>query len=273
MKKSMNLTIVAVLIAVIVLAVPAQGLCSTYSEYAAAFQKTMGASSFAFDTAITAVMDENTTTGTGSMKIRGLDTPNVNFINIFTVGDETFTQFSDGQNVYMEVNGEKRKFGIGQSPEAQGEAQGKEGFSADSYIQEFTALLDASQIRQSGILTLIEERFVRDIKKNGDIYEMAFPSTITAYLLQNLFTAESSLEGDKGINPTASLQDTKYSVTIKDGYLETMVIDVLADVTFPAALTGEEQDATKPVQLTLTLTFVNPGQPVEFELPDTAGYH
>jgi hypothetical protein len=243
---------------------------SAYTGYSEAFNKTSKITSTEYDTAVKATVDGQATTATGNMKIRDITT-NVNFINEMDIGGQRVTQFCDGEYIYMDADGQKTKFKIGEKPESNQRERGE--FSMDSYIQEFSMLLDASKIKDLKIAEKLSRNIVQKITKESVSAGTEYKVTLAPGLVDDIFQSALDDQLGEASAPQCTLQSFNYTATAnQDKYIDSITYYMDMDVVFPAALTGEAADSEKRVELEVTLEYVNPGQPADFTLPGADGY-
>jgi len=245
---------------------------SAYTGYAAAFGNSTKQTSIEYDTELSVVMDGQTTKATGNMKIRDVTTK-VNFVNVMNIDGKKITQFTDGEYIYIDDGQSKSKFKIGDQPDTQPRGDDKGGFDIDYYIQEFSVLLDASKIKDLKINERLNQNIIEKITKEGSGQKTKYDVTLAPQLVNDIFNTVIDEQFADAASPKCKLNSFSYSALANSSKLiESITYYIDMDVTFPAQLTGEGSDSTKNMQLTLTMDYVNPGQPVSFDLPDTGGF-
>ncbi len=268
MKGKKLVIIIVAAVVVVAAAVVAVVVYSTnpYTSYARAFDKTTSVGSLEFNTAMTATMGGETTTATGNMKLRDFSGPNVNFLNTMDIGDQTITQFCDGENIYQDNGGEQTAFAVGDQPQPAEKGE----FSMEAFLQEFSGLLDASKLKDLQIADKLDSNIIQNIEKSGSNYNVTLAPQLVDELAASLINSSMEEGAD---NPTVSVNSFSY-VAHEDanGYIDTITYKADMDVTIPASLSGEDRDITENVELDVALQVVNPGKPVNFDLPDTDGY-
>ena len=239
-----------------------------YDSYAGAYRTTMATPLLEIDTMLTVETEGGSKiVGAGNIKIRDMH-GTVNFLNVFEVDGHVYTQFADDAHVYLDIDGEKWKFSIAEGaldickmPLPTGD------FTIDTYLQGLTSLLDGGTIMRLLLMQEIEQRFLRDIKRDGSVFELFPLESLAQRITKSIFDQNAS----NGTPPSASMKHVQLKATLNEKALSALLCRVAADVTFPAALTlGDE--ATTVVTVTLHLFFRQPGQATDFALPDTAGY-
>ncbi|MCL2814090.1 MAG: hypothetical protein FWD23_05770 [Oscillospiraceae bacterium] len=238
-----------------------------YSTYSSAFKKTFDTDSMELTTGVKASLDGGTEiSSTGTFKLKGMKgTPQ--FINIMTISGQTVTQFCDGEFVYTDDGASKNKMKLGQSSEPQPQQQKQNAeFSYDSYISEFSSLIDAGKIKEMSSLEPIAEKYVDKITatdaNGGKQFDVVMLPAIVDEL-KSKFLNESSTNQN---SPTVDVDAITYSATVKDGYVVQIVFN------FKLSITAPGDDAAKKATVDLTLKPVNPGQEVSFDLPSTDGF-
>jgi len=247
-----------------------------YKTYSDAFKKTFGVDSMELNTSVKASFDgESEISSTGTFKFKGMkSTPQ--FINTMIIGGSTVTQFCDGETVYTDdgtPNGKnKTPLGGGGTPEnkqPQEQQQKQESaFSYDSYLSEFSSLIDAGKIKEMGSLEPVGEEFVVSIEtkdvSGGKQFDVVLLPSIVSKLKSKFLNDNGSSNAN---SPTVVVDDNIiYSVIIKDGYVTQITFNFKLSVTAPGS------DEAKKATVDLTLTPVNPGQAVSFDLPSTEGF-
>jgi hypothetical protein len=263
---------VIIIIAVIVVAAAAAIIyftSSPYTGYSSAFDKTSKINGTEYETAMKMTVDGQTTTATGSFKIRDI-TSKVNFVNVMNIDGAQVTQFTDGDYIYTDDGQAKTKFKIGEQVQQTQKEPGR--FSIDDYVQEFSGLLDASKIRDLKIVDKLDQKIIEKITKQSVNGGTEYNITLAAQLVNDLFKSIVNSEAQGGVNPDCVLKNFTYTATANgSNYIDGVAYKVDMDVTFPADLTGGDAE-TKNVQLELDMKVVNPGTPADFTLPDTSGY-
>jgi len=241
---------------------------SDYVTYSSAFKKTFNTGSMELNTSVEASVDGTDITSTGNFKLMDVNTDTPKFINTMTIDEKTITQFCDGEYIYTDDGQTQNKIKMGES-EVPVERQEKENteFTYESYIQEFSSLLDASKIKQLESLEPIPEKFVDkiDIDNSGSekrfivtLLPEAVDEMVDSFISENLST--------ESIKPTIDLKAISYSATVSGDYISEIVFSLDLDITAP-----DETDA-KSATVDFTIKPVNPGQDVSFELPSTEGF-
>ncbi|MDR1061044.1 MAG: hypothetical protein LBL83_07520 [Clostridiales bacterium] len=244
---------------------------SPYSGYSGAFDKTARVNGTEYATEVKMTVDGQTTEATGSFKIRDIATK-VNFVNVMSIGGAQVTQFTDGDYIYVDDGQAKSKFKIGEKTQQAQKAPGE--FSMDSYIQEFSGLLDASRIKDLKIAEKLDQRIIEKITKKSLAGGGAeYSVTLAAQLVDDIFASVVGSEsGGGGADPSCSLKSFSYTATANGAnYIDSIAYRIDLDATFPDALTGSG-DQTRSMQIDLSMKVVNPGAPAEFSLPDASGY-
>ena len=240
---------------------------SDYSAYSSAFKKTFDIDSMELSTGVKASLDGGSEiSSTGTFKLKGMkSTPQ--FINTMTIDGKTVTQFCDGENVYTDDGTNKNKMKLGESsePQPRQEKQNSE-FSYDSYISEFSSLIDAGKIKEMSSLEPIAEKYVDKItasdKNGGKQFDVVMLPAIVDEL-KSKFLNDNSTNPN---SPTVEIDEITYSATVKDGYVSQIVFN------FKMSITAPSDTEAKKATVELTLKPVNPGQEVSFDLPSTDGF-
>lgn len=268
--KTKNIVIIVAAV-VVVIAVVAVVIFNTtpYNGYASAFDKTTKANSLNFDTIVKVTVDGKETTATGNMKIKNLS-GNINFINVMNIEGKQITQFTDGENIYKEENGQKTKFKIGDKPQMTEKGE----FNMDYYAQEFSGLLDASKIKDLHIVEKLDSKVIEKMEKKTEGSATVYDITLATQLVNDVFAQVINAEMEGAEKPACTLKSFKYKAAENaSNAIGTITYDIDMDVVFPPSLTKENAEITKSVQIQLTMNMIDPGTAVEFTLPDTSGYN
>ena len=240
-----------------------------YSSYSSAFKKTFGNDSMEVNTSVKASLDGGAdVSSTGNFKLKGMNsTPQ--FINSMIISGQTITQFCDGEYVYTDDGANKNKMKLGESadPQPQQQKQNAE-FSYDSYISEFSSLIDAGKIKEMSSLEPVAEKYVDKITSKDTSDGKQFDVVLLPAIVDELkskFLNDSASSSNQN-SPTVEVDSIKYSATVKDGYVSQIVFN------FELSITAPSDDTAKKATVDLTIQPVNAGQPVTFELPDADGF-
>ena len=245
---------------------------NAYTGYAAAFSNSTKQTSIEYNTTLKVVMDGQTTKATGNMKIRDVTTK-VNFVNVMYVDDITITQFTDGDYIYVDDGLNKQKFKIGDQPDTQPRGDDKGDFDMNYYIQEFSVLLDASKIKDLKINESFSQNIIEKITKDTSGQNTVYDVVLAAQLVNDIFNTVIDEQFADSASPKCKLNSFNYKAVANSSKLITSVTyNIDMDVTFPAQLTGSGSDSTNNMLLELTMDYVNPGQPCNFDLPSTSGF-
>jgi len=265
MNKKVILTICAVvIIAIIIVAAYLLYSAGDYSLYSNAFKKTFNVDSMELNTSVQASIDGSNISSTGNFKLKGMNsTPQ--FINTMTIGGQTITQFSDGEKVYTDDGTNKNKMQMGENPQPRQEKENT-GFSYDAYISEFSNLIDASKIKELNSLEPVAEKYVDKISKKDTDAGKQFDITLLPQAVDELVSKFLSENLSSQNSPTVSVNSITYSATVSDGYVAKIVFKLDLNVTAPG-----ETEAKKAI-IDFTITPVNPGKAVSFDLPSTDSF-
>jgi len=241
-----------------------------YMTYSDAFKKTFG-DSLELNTSVKASLDGGSTiTSTGTFKLKGMESGNPQFINTMVIDGKTVTQFCDGEFVYTDDGASKNKMKIGGGGDEKGgppnPQKDSSEFSYDSYLTEFSSLIDAAKIKEMGSLEPIAEKYVDKISSTdlggGKQFDVVLLPAIVDELKSKFLDDRATTQN----SPTINVEAIKYSATIKDGYVQEIVFNFEMNITAPGDSTAKE------ATVDLTIKPVNPGQAVEFDLPGTEGF-
>lgn len=238
-----------------------------YTEYSTAFNNTTKAVSLGYKTTLTATIDSKIISATGNMKIKNL-ADKVNFINEMTIEGEKITQFSDGEFIYMDRGGEKTKFKIGEKPQAKDKGE----FNLDYFAQEFSGLIDASKLKDIKIAEVLGENVIENITKTNEGSGVRYDVTLAPQLVTEIFTSVANEKVTSFVKPICTLNSFSYSALANASkMIESVTYNLDIDAVIPAEL-SKEGELKKNLKILLKLEILNPGQAVEFNIPDTSGY-
>jgi len=241
-----------------------------YSSYTSAFKKTFDTDSMELGTTVKASLDGGTSmTSTGTFKLKGMKSSAPQFINVMTINGQTVTQFCDGQTVYTDdgTEGGKNKMSIGTSNDPQPQAQKQNAeFSYDSYISEFSSMIDAGKIKEMNTIEPIAEKYVDKITTKdvdgGKQYDVVLLPAIIDELKDKFLNEGSSNQN----SPTVDFDTITYTAIVKDGYIAQITFN------FNLGITAPGDTAAQKATVELTIKPVNPGTAVSFDLPSTDGF-
>ena len=244
------------------------GAYNDYSTYSSAFNKTFKTDSMELTTIVKASFDDGSAniSSTGNFKLKGMNsTPQ--FINAMTIGGQEVTQFCDGEYVYTDDGASKNKMKLGASAEPQPQQQKQDAaFSYESYISEFSSLIDAGKIKEMNSLEPVAEKYVDKITSKDADGGKQFDVVLLPAIVDELKSKFLNDGATTPNSPTVEVNTITYSVTIKDGYVAQIAFN------FELSITAPGDDAAKKATVELTLKPVNPGQSVSFDLPNTDGF-
>ena len=266
---------VIIIIVIVVLAAAGVGAYfyfanSNYQLYSKAFDKTFKTNSLELNTSVKAKAADGTSiSSTGNFKIKDMNTT-PQFINTITVSDGTSVQFSDGITVYTDDGRNKSKMTIGEDPSHRhfdkSDGGGQAENSLENYINTYSSLLDASKFKQINSLEPVAEKYVDKIETESVSGGKRFIVTLLPAAVNDLFDTFVSENVPEDTSPAVSLNSIKYTATVVSDYVSEITFSINMDVTMPNS--GGPQN----IVVDLTITPVNPGKPVTFDLPSTAGF-
>ncbi|MCL2034049.1 MAG: hypothetical protein FWG94_04870 [Oscillospiraceae bacterium] len=237
---------------------------SGYSAYSGAFKKTFNTDSMELNTSVKAVVDGATVSSTGNFKLKGMNTT-PQFLNVMTVGGQTVTQFSDGVYIYTDDGQSKNKMEMGATPDPHREKENAQ-FSMDSYLSEFSSLLDASKIKELNSLEPVAERYVEKISVSNVSGGKRFEVTLLPAAIDELVGTFISEKLSNELSPEVAWKSVVYTATVSNGYVSEIAFKLNLDVTPP------NETVLRDVTVDFIISPVNPGRPVAFDLPDTSGF-
>ncbi|MDR0491558.1 MAG: hypothetical protein LBH28_09990 [Oscillospiraceae bacterium] len=272
MNKKVLITIIVVIV-VIAAAVGAYLIFSgsDYSLYSKAFTKTFDTDSMELNMTVKAeVSGGDKISSTANYKLKGMKSNTTQFINVMDIGDHTITQFSDGQFVYTDDGQNKNKVKLGDQPaeKQQDNKSGSGDFSFETYITEFSGLLDASKFKDLNAIEAVAEKYVDKIEtatvSGGKqfivtLLPQAVDDLVDTFLTDNLSNSNSN-------TPSVKINKVTYTATVSSDYVTEIVFKIDADVTAPG------ESSAKKVVVDFVIKPANPGKAVSFSLPSTDGF-
>lgn len=274
--RMLSKTAVVLLVAALLVSSFAVCLADTYSEYFNAYVALMENGLVDANLDVTLSMDGSTSNYTGNMKIDA--NKNLMYYEMNCDGNSIIT-FTDGSYLYTEVDGEKVMYNMNQEggddqaepAEPEGvEDQSKPEFTVQDFISNFSSMLEPGKIAELGLLSPIPQAGVTDTSKDGNVYTLKVAESIAkAYL--NTISADNIEDGGDTITfPT--LDNLTYKATVEGGVVTGVVYAADLGVHVPGSLMSSGSDADYQMNFTINITFNNPGNESEFELPSTDGF-
>ena len=241
-----------------------------FTKYSTAFDNTTKIPSMEYNSTVKIMADQQTYTAKANMKVRDI-TKKVNFINTMDLGNMQVIQFSDGDYIYVNDGNEKTKQKIGARQEPERRERG--AFNMDNYIQEFFMLLDANKLRDTKITEKLSQNNVENITENSVSSGYEYDVELTRKYISEIQNAIFNEQVNEPNAPKNTFISFSYKIeATKDEHISGVVYNINFETLFPSILTRENADITKNFQLELRIDYVNPGNPVQFSLPDTSGY-
>lgn len=262
------------------------GGSSNYTGYSNAYKKLASGGSMDADFTIDLKTDEDTMNATGNMK---LDVNAEKMYFEMTVGDTTIKEYlSDGQ-LYTDVDGQKVSFDTeaqeqqgedrpapenGEAEQAKDVKEEAESFELESFLEEMAAMIEATKIKEMGLLDPIPEKVINEITVTNDgdgkTYNLVLSDALVTKLFNTMISEQTSDE-----DYALSFDDIKNFKCImhenSDGAIDQMVYGGITKVTVPSALTGSE-DEDFDLDITITVDLNNPGSAVTVPEYDVSGY-
>lgn len=249
-----------------------------YDEYASAFRKVTANGGMEADFDVSLEMDGISSEADGNFKLDTSEDSNILYYELDMGDGKTVRQFSDGDYIYTEADGHKTKYALDKKPEADGESQEAKQkdssdtvFDTEEFLKEFSSFLEAGKIKELGLLSPIEEAAVSNIEEKDGVYTFEFSDELVKNYLNILI--ENQVKDTEGDTLQIDKMDSfTYKAVVKDGivtgteYSGTIAVDV------PASLMASKEEASYDMDFSVKITFVNPGEAVEIELPSTDGF-
>lgn len=263
-------------------------LADAYSEYFNAYVSLMANGLVDADMKIKMEMDGETIEYTGNMKV---DSARNYMMYEMGNGENKSFAFSDGSMLYTDMGGKKIKFSIVDSeeeaeaeqaePAEPAEAEGGEPaeepetpvFTAKDFVNNFSSLLDPGKIAELGLLSPINEVVVTDAERDGNVYRLYIADGLVKLFLNTIAEDidDDEDEGGEGVEFT-DLKNFGYKATVDNGIVTSVNYTGDLGLHVPASITSSGSDADYSLAFDIQMTFNNPGNETQFELPSTEGY-
>lgn len=250
-----------------------------YGKYASAYNKVTASGGMEADIALTLTMDGTTTKSNGNLKLDTSSGKNVLYYEMEVDGDKV-VQFSDGDYIYTETDGHKIKYAINSKPTASSdrqEAQQKDStgsdnvFNTEAFLSEFSSFLEAGKIKELGLLSPIERAAITDISSSGNTYTLSFSDNLVKKYLNILIANESNSTSGETLT-IDELNNFTNTVTVSGDIVTGAKYSGVLKVTVPGSLMASGTETSYDMDLSIDVTFVNPGSAVSITLPSTDGY-
>ena len=252
------------------------GAGGDYSGYASAYKKVTAKGGMEADFDVTLKMDGETTTSEGNFKLDTSSGKNVLYYEM-EVGDDTVTQFSDGDYIYTDSQDHKTKYAINSKPSGSSDKKESEQkdssstFNTTAFMSEFSSFLEAGKIKELGMLSPIEKAAITNVSKDGDVYTLDFSDSLVKKYLNLMIENETGKSSGDTLN-IDELNDFTYKATATDGIITKVEYTGVIVVNVPGSLMASGEDTTYDMDLDIVITFKNPGSAVSVTLPSTDGY-
>lgn len=248
-------------------------LADAHSDYFNAYLNLMENGLIDANLNVDLTMDGSTSNYSGTMKI---DSNKNYMIYEMACNGQTIKTFTDGSYLYTEADGEKVKFslnkdsGDGQSEPEAPEDQSKPQFTAQDFINNFSSLLEPGKIAELGLLSPIDKAYVTDTEKNGNEYTLHIADGLAKFFLNTV--SESTSADEEAAVTFPSLDNFSYKATVDNGVVTGVSYSGDMAVHVPGSLMSSDSDADYQLNFTINISFNNPGNESEFDLPSTDGF-
>lgn len=252
---------------------------SSYDEYSKAYSALVASGCLDADYTLDISTDSNNIQALGNMKV-DLNSQAMYFE--LSIDDNKVVQYLSDGKVYTEVNGEKmvtdtnNKEQAEKNPDNEGAAkkENADSFDENEFINEMATALEATKIKEMGLLNPIPESVVTKVTSaddgNGTTYTFSLSEVMVSKLFETLI-AEQTSDSDTSL----SFEDMKdFSCVMhanSDGVLDNMKYGGSTVVTVPAELTGSEE-MTFDMDITINVDLNNPGEAVEVPSYDISDF-
>lgn len=244
---------------------------SDYSGYSSAYNKMAEPGSMDADFTVSIDTDEKSIEGTGNMK---LDINKQTMYFEMTVGDTTVREYLQDGKLYTDVDGQQSTLDTAskqqdnERPKTEGGSESKDNgdtFELDSFLEEMATMVEATKIKEMGLLDPIPSSVISEITTSDDANGKTYTLVLSDSLVKKLF---NTMIGEQISNDDYSLtfeEIKNFNCSMhenKDGILDGMVYGGSTTVTVPAALTGGDEE-TFEMDITINVDINNPGSAVE----------
>lgn len=248
-----------------------------YGSYAAAYKKVSANGGMCAEFDLTLEMDGVKTETEGKFSLDTSDGKNILYYEMEVDGSEII-QFSDGEYLYTDTDGHKIKYALNSKPSASSDkeevAQKNDSdsvFDTEQFLNEFSSFLEAGKIKELGLLSPIEKAAVTDVSVENNVYTLSFSDKLIQKYL-NIMIANETQSTDGDTLNIDELKNFKYTATVTGDIVTDVVYSGVITVEVPASLMASGEAASYEMDLEIAITFVNPGEAVEVEIPSTDGY-
>lgn len=248
-----------------------------YGSYAAAYKKVSANGGMCAEIDLTLEMDGVKTETEGKFSLDTSDGKNILYYEMEVDGSEII-QFSDGKYLYTDTDGHKIKYALNSKPSASSDkeevAQKNDSdsvFDTEQFLNEFSSFLEAGKIKELGLLSPIEKAAVTDVSVENNVYTLSFSDKLIQKYL-NIMIANETQSTDGDTLNIDELKNFKYTATVTGDIVTDVVYSGVITVEVPASLMASGEAASYEMDLEIAITFVNPGEAVEVEIPSTDGY-
>lgn len=272
MVKGMALTVLTALM------LTACGGGDAYNEYSTAYKKVTadGGMNANFDVSLS--MDGTTSNCTGNFKLDTSDGNNILYYEM-DFGGSKVVQFSDGEYLYSESDGNKTRYSLNAKPSSasnQEKVQRKEdsstgGFNTAEFLNEFSSFLEAGKIKEMGLLSPMEKAAVTKVSESNGVYTLEFSDSLVKKYLNIMIENETQSSGSDTLK-IDEMKDFNYQATVSGGVVTKVRYSGTVQVCVPASLMASGQETNYDLDFDIQITFVNPGDAVSVTLPSTDGY-
>ncbi len=253
-----------------------------YDDYASAYNAVTANGGLEAKFDLKLEIDDEETQATGDFKLDNSEGKNHLYYEMDIEGSKVI-QFSDGEYVYTESNGKKTKFKpnsdakieTGENEEKMSEKEENGTFDTTAFMKEFSGMIEAGKIRELGLLTPIAEQAVSKVSTKKEDGEIEYTLKLSNALVKNYLNIIIQNETGKSAGETVSideLNDVTYSATSDGNVITGIEYGGVFKITVPSSLTGSGEEESYEMEMDLDIDFVNPGEAVTVELPDSADF-
>ncbi len=258
---------VSLLLAVVMAAL--LGACGTsdYSGYSDAYEAMAKSGSMDADFVLTIDTEGETVQASGNMK---MDVNEGELYFEMEVGNTAVVQYLKDGILYTDIDGQKSKFstsGNSESsdrPKTEGgteEKDNEESFALDTFLEELATMLEATKIKEMGLLDPIPESVISEITTQSDSTGKTYTLTLSSNIVDKIFEIMTEEQVSDSANSLSFADMSNFECTMHEnssGVLDAMTYGGTTTVTVPASLNGGEEESFE-MDINIEITLNNPG--------------
>ncbi len=272
--KILNKALSLLVAAGLVISVSACGTSGNYSAYSDAYEAMAASGSMDADFDLNIVTSEENVNAFGNMK---MDVNSGELYLEMSVGDTTVIQSLQDGVLYTDIDGQRSQFSTtsesndNERPKTEGGTEEKdnaESFELETFLEELATMLEATKIREMGLLDPIPESVISEITSESDSSGTTYTLVLSDTIVDKIFNVmiEEQVSDSENALSFEDLQNFECTMHANsDGVLDGMTYGGSTSVTVPASLTGGEAE-TFDMTISIEISFNNPGSTID--IPD-----